>query len=174
MTKWRKFKQRGHLFVSENMFSPVYEGATPAFLCQPAFWNKTKHIAAVSCTSGGPGSGRVGFGFWLTVKLGHAWVGAWVVHGWCMDGWCSDPCTPHIARQPKPKFDPTWPRPTGGTWYCCYKLIFLYVCIKILNKLAKNVKKIDVDHCLECAASKRWSTYKTGSGEFYYMKELVS
>ena len=27
---------------------------------------------------------RVKLGFWLTSKLGRAWVGAWVMHGW----WC--------------------------------------------------------------------------------------
>ena len=32
--------------------------------------------------------GGVKMWFWLTGKLGHAWVGAWVVHRWCMALFC--------------------------------------------------------------------------------------
>ena len=35
-------------------------------------------IAAVFCVAGVYWSGGVGLGFWLTGKLGCAWVGAWV------------------------------------------------------------------------------------------------
>ena len=38
-------------------------------------------IAAVSCSPDAFRLGGVGFGFWLTGKLGPAWVSAWVVHG---------------------------------------------------------------------------------------------
>ena len=37
--------------------------------------------AAVSCSADTVRLGGVGFGFWLTGKLGHAWVSAWVEHG---------------------------------------------------------------------------------------------
>ena len=42
--------------------------------------------AAVSCSSVRYSTGGVGFGFWLTGKLGRAWVGAWMVHG-MVHGW---------------------------------------------------------------------------------------
>ena len=40
---------------------------------------------AVLCSPFRYVSGGVGFGGWLTGKLGHAWVGAWHLHG-CMVG----------------------------------------------------------------------------------------
>ena len=43
------------------------------------------HGAAVSCSPDTPQLSRARLGFWLTGKLGHAWVGAWV-HGWMMWG----------------------------------------------------------------------------------------
>ena len=57
-----------------------------------------KHIAAVSCSPDEYRLGGAGLGFWLTGKLGSAWVsawvgawvGAWVVHGWVhglVNGW---------------------------------------------------------------------------------------
>ena len=36
------------------------------------------YLAAVSCSLSVPRLGGVKFGFWLTGKLGRAWVGAWV------------------------------------------------------------------------------------------------
>ena len=48
-------------------------------------------VAAVSCSPVGYRLGGVGFGFWLTGKLGRAWVGAWVVHG-MVHGWGSNYC----------------------------------------------------------------------------------
>ena len=39
---------------------------------------KERDMAAVSCSPDAYRLGGVGFGFWLTGKLGHAWVGAWV------------------------------------------------------------------------------------------------
>ena len=43
------------------------------------------HLAAVSCSAVPYRLGGVGFVFWMTGKLGRAWVGAWVgawvVHG---------------------------------------------------------------------------------------------
>ena len=40
-------------------------------------------IAAISCSPTGPWLGVVGFGFWLTGKLGRAWYRCMV---WCMVG----------------------------------------------------------------------------------------
>ena len=43
--------------------------------------------AAVSCSPDVYRLGGVGLGFWLTGKLGRAWVGSWHgawVHGWVM------------------------------------------------------------------------------------------
>ena len=49
-------------------------------------------ISAVSCSLNTPRLGGVGFwfGFWLTGRLGRAWVSAWVVSGlwWWGGGWC--------------------------------------------------------------------------------------
>ena len=36
-----------------------------------------KWVAAISCSAMSYRLGRVGFGFWLTGKLGCAWIGAW-------------------------------------------------------------------------------------------------
>ena len=40
-----------------------------------------QEIAAVWCSPDVAMLGGVKMGFWLTGKLGRAWVGAWVVHG---------------------------------------------------------------------------------------------
>ena len=39
-------------------------------------------IAAVKCSPSVYRLGGVVLGYFLTGKLGRAWVGAWVVHGW--------------------------------------------------------------------------------------------
>ena len=53
--------------------------------------------AAVLCSPFPYVSGGVGFGGWLTGKLGHAWVGAWP---WCMAF--------------------AW---VHGWWWCCYDVV---------------------------------------------------
>ena len=58
-----------------------------AFIARMSFsWNvdMEQHPAAVQCGPVTPMLGGVGLVFWLTGKLGRAWVGAWVhgmVHG---------------------------------------------------------------------------------------------
>ena len=44
--------------------------------------------AAVSCSLNAPRLPATGFGLGLMGKLGHAWVGAWVVHGMVHGEWC--------------------------------------------------------------------------------------
>ena len=44
------------------------------------------HLAAVSCSLSAYRLGGVKLGFWLTGRLGRAWVGAWVVHGCVLPG----------------------------------------------------------------------------------------
>ena len=42
------------------------------------FWHSPQGVAAVSCSPVPYGLGGVRLGFWLSDKLGHAWVGAWL------------------------------------------------------------------------------------------------
>ena len=45
------------------------------------FLERGGHTAAVSCSPDACLLGGAGLGIWLTGKLGHAWVGAWLM--WC-------------------------------------------------------------------------------------------
>ena len=38
------------------------------------------------------------------------------------------PCTAQLARQPKPKFNPTNSSPIWTTWYCCYSFSIRKIC----------------------------------------------
>ena len=84
------------------------------------------HAVAVKCSSNLYRSGGVGLVIWLTGKLGHAWVGAWVVVMWWCVGFfkpCTIPCTAQLAYQPNHQSDPTWPIRIRNKLYCCYLVV---------------------------------------------------
>ena len=71
-----------NMYVNESNFTKRYPFSVQTIL----------HIAAVSCSPNAYRSVGVKMGLGLMGKLGHAWVGTWMVHGWCIAWWrwCGD------------------------------------------------------------------------------------
>ena len=72
-----------HDLVKLLMFSVFFIRSTCNNKFSQLFLVITNYIAAVLCSSNMVSLAEAGLGFWLTGKLGRAWVGEWVVHGWC-------------------------------------------------------------------------------------------